>query len=51
MLAMDEQMQMMNIEERRTLAKPIEVLEDVILDESNLERFTRIGTSMEEKTK
>ena len=41
----------MNIKERRTLAEPIEVLDDVILDESNLERFTRIGTSMEEKTK
>ena len=51
MLAMDEQMQTMNIEERRTLAEPIEILEDVILDESNLERFTRIGTSMEEKRK
>ena len=42
---------MMNIEERRMLAKLIEVLEDVPLDESNLEKFTRIGTSMEEKTK
>ena len=41
----------MNIEERRTLVEPIEVLEDVPLDESNLEKFTRIGTSMEEKTK
>ena len=40
---------MMNIEERRTLAEPIEVLEDVPLDESNSEKFTRIGTSMEEK--
>ena len=29
MLAMDEQKQKMNIEERRTLAEPIEVLEDV----------------------
>ena len=51
MLAMDEQMQAMNIEERRTFVKLIEVLEDVPLDESNLEKFTRIGTSMEEKTK
>ena len=51
MLAMDEQIQKMNIEERRMLAKPIEVLEDVPLDESNPETFTRIGTSMEEKTK
>ena len=44
-------MQTMNIEERRTVAKPIEVLEDVPLDESNSEKFTRIGTSMEEKMK
>ena len=50
-LAMDEQMQTMNIEERRMLVEPIEVLEDVPLDESNLKKFTRIGTSMEEKTK
>ena len=48
---MDEQTAMMNIEERRTVAKLIEVLEDVPLDESNLEKFTRIRTSMEEKTK
>ena len=41
----------MNIEEKRTLAEPIEVLEDVSLDESNLKKFTKIGTSMEEKTK
>ena len=44
-------MQTMNIEERRTVAEPIEVLEDVPLDESNSEKFTRIGTSMEEKMK
>ena len=41
----------MNIEERRTLVEPIEVLEDVPLDESNLEKFTRIGTSIGEKMK
>ena len=35
MLAMNEQMQTMNIKERRTVAEPIEVLEDVPLDESN----------------
>ena len=51
MLAMDDQMQTMNIEERRTVAKSIEVLRDVPLDESNLEKFTRIGTSMQVKTK
>ena len=53
-LVMEEQMQTMNIEERRTIAEPIEVLEDVRdvhLDKSNLEGFTRFRTSMEEKTK
>ena len=50
-LAMEKQMQMMNIEERRIVSVHIEVLEDVPLDESNLEKFTRIRTSMEEKTK
>ena len=50
-LAMDEQMQTMNIEERRMLVEPIEVLEDVPLDESNSKKFIKIGTSMEEKTK
>ena len=29
----------------------IEVLEDVPLDENNLEKFIRIGASMEKKTK
>ena len=51
MLAMDEHVQTMDIEERRVAAKPIEVLEDVPLDEGNPERFTRIGAGMEEKTK
>jgi len=41
----------MNIEERRVAAEPTEVLEDVPLDENKLERFTKIGVSMEEKTK
>ena len=44
-------MQTMSIEERRILAEPIEILEDVSLDESNPEKFTKIGTSMREKTK
>ena len=35
MLAIDKQMHTMNIEERRTVAELIEVLEDVPLDESN----------------
>ena len=41
----------MNIEERWIVAEPIEVFEDVPLDESNSKKFTRIKTSIEEKTK
>ena len=51
MMALDKQVQIMSIEERRFMAKPTEVLEDVPLEEGNPEKFTRIGTSMEEKTK
>ena len=32
MLAMDEHVQMMNIEERRVVAEPTEVLEDIPLE-------------------
>ena len=51
MLSVDEHMQTMGIEERRVTAKPTEVLEDIPLEEGNPEKFTRIGTSMKEKTK
>ena len=52
MLAMDEQVQTMNIEEkRRIVAEPTETLENIPLDESNLERYTRVGTDLEEKSK
>jgi len=51
MLAMDEHVQMMNIEEKRVTAEPMEVLEDIPLDKNNPEKFTRIGASMEKKTK
>jgi len=44
-------MQTLSIEERRTLAEPIEMLEDIPLDESNPDKFTKIGISVEEKTK
>ena len=50
-MASEEQVQMMSVEERRFVAEPTEVLEDVPLEEGNPEKFTRIGTSMEEKTK
>ena len=51
MLEMDEQLPMMNIEDKRMTAEPIEVLEEVPLDESNLEKFTRIRIRMDEKIK
>nr|XP_023870391.1 uncharacterized protein LOC111982992 [Quercus suber] len=51
MLAMDEQMQTMSIEGRKIVAESIEVLEDVLLQENDPEKFTRIGTSMKEKAK
>ena len=51
MLAIDEQVQKMNIEEKRVVAKPIEAMEDVFLDENNPERCTRVGVDLKEKTK
>ena len=51
MLVMDEHMQTMSIKERKVVAEPTEVLEDISLEEGNLEKFTRIGISMKEKTK
>ena len=51
MLAMNEHVQMIIIEERRVIAEPSEILEDIPLEEGNPEKFTRIGTSMEEKMK
>lgn len=51
MLAMDEHVQTMSIDERRITVEPTEVLEDIPLDESNPEKFTRIGVSMEKKMK
>ena len=49
MLAMDENVQMMNIEERKVIAEPTKVLKDVTLDENNPEKYTRVGASMEKK--
>ena len=51
MLSVDEHMQTMAIEERRVTAEPTEVLEDIPLEEGNLEKFTRIGTSMKENVR
>ena len=41
----------MSIEERRIVVEPTEVLEDIFLEEGNPEKITKIGTSMEEKTR
>ena len=51
MLTMDEQVQTMNIEEKRIVAEPTEVLEDISLDENNPERCTRVEADLEEKIK
>ena len=51
MLAMDEQVQTMNIEEKKIVVEPTEALENIPLDESNLERYTRVGADLEEKNK
>ena len=51
MLAMDEQVQTMNIEERRIVAEPTEVLENITLDDSDIEKYTRVGAELEENTK
>lgn len=50
MMALDEQVQTISIKERRFVAEPTEVLEDIPLEEGNPEKFTRIGTSIKEKT-
>ena len=51
MLAMDEQVQAMNIEEKRVVAELTEALEDISLNENNPERCTRVGANLEEKIK
>ena len=51
MLTIDEQAQMMNIEERRVVAKPTEAFEDNSLDEDDPEKSTRIGVDLEENIK
>ena len=51
MLAMDEQVQTMNIEEKRIVVEPTKALENIPLDESNPERCTRVGADLEKKNK
>ena len=51
MLAMDEQTQTMNIEERRIVAEPTEALEDIPLDEDDPRKSTRTEADLEGKIK
>ena len=44
MLEMDDHLQTMNIEEQRAVAELVEGLEEILLDNSRLERMTRIDT-------
>ena len=44
MLEMDNHLQTMSIEEQRTVAEPVEGLEEILLDNSRPKRTTRIGT-------
>ena len=43
-LEMDDHLQAINIKEPRTMAKPVERLEDILLDNTRLDRTTRIST-------
>ena len=44
MLEMNNHLQTISIEEQQTVAKPVEVLEEVPFDNSRLEQTTMIGT-------
>ena len=44
MMEMDDHLQAMSIEEHRMMTEPVEKLEEVCLDDSKLDRTTKIGT-------
>ena len=44
MMEVDDHLQVMNIEEHQTTTEPVEKLEEVLLDDSNHGRTTKIGT-------
>ena len=44
MLEMDDHLQTMSIEEQWTVAEAVEGMEEILLDDSKLERMTKIGT-------
>ena len=43
-MEMDDHFQAMNIEEHRMATEPVEKLEEILFDDSNLDRTTKIGT-------
>ena len=51
MSAINEQVQTLNIEEKRVVAKPTEALANISLNESNPERCIKIGVDLEGKIK
>ena len=44
MMEMDDHLQAMNIKEHWTMTELVEKLEEILLDDSKLDRMTRIGT-------
>ena len=44
MMEMEDQIQAMNIEEHRMVSEPVEKLEEMVLDSSDSDRTTKIGT-------
>ena len=44
MMEMEDQVQALNIEEHRMVTEPVEKLGEIPLDNSNLDRTTKIGT-------
>ena len=44
MMEMDDHLQAISIEEHQMMTEPVEKLEEVFLEDSNLERTTKIGT-------
>ena len=44
MMEMDDHLQAMNIEEHWTVTEPVERLEEILLDDSKLDRTAKIGT-------
>ena len=46
MMEMDDHLQAMNIEKHRTMMEPIKKLEEILLDDSKLDRTTKLEPSL-----